>query len=291
MRLLLPLLVACGATPPDVDTADPNSCPDPAGQVDVVVDGLDGTEGIAFSPDGRLFASDLSRVFEVTQDGFIADIATFPHAIGLAWWGDRLMVASFDTGSGVGGVFSLDVDTGVSTLFAEGIANANFLVVTPWDTLLVADDFDTRIFEVSTTGVVTEFLTGVQSPNGMAFSPDDQTLFYVSTFGATAPVWEIPMSGSTPGTPTQRMAYGPGEVPDGMAMTADGNPVIAVNIAGHIDEVSTAGATVLATGVNTPASLAFGEGDWDRCSVYVTSLYGDGISKITTGQPGDVPRR
>ncbi len=289
MRLLLVLLVACKSEP-SPDTDGPPRCGE-AGEVTVVADGFAGTEGIAFSPDGRLFVSDLTRVVEVSEDGFAADIATFPHAIGLAWWGDRLMVASFDTGAGVGGVYSLDVDTGTSTVFAEGISQANFLAVTPWNTLLVSDDFDVNIYEVNEAGQVSIWLDNAQSPNGMAFSPDTSKLYYATTFGMAAPIWEVPLEGESAGTPVPLKIYDVGEVPDGMAMTESGNPLVALNIGGHIDEISADSATVLASDLDTPASLAFGEGSWDDCAVYATSLLGDSVYKVAVGQRGSTPLR
>jgi len=290
MRTLLLFLVGCGSSPAEDTDEKPAVCGD-AGEVTVVADGLDGTEGIAFSPDGRLFVSEDTRVIEVFDDGSTAEIAAFPHAIGLAWWGEALMVASFDTGEGVGGVFSLDVDTGVSSIFATDIDQANFLTVTPWDTLLVSDDFDVRIFEVSSEGDVSVWLDNVQSPNGMAFSPDGSTLYVASTFGLPAPIWEVPIDGQAAGTPVSLFEYDVSEVPDGLAMSAAGNPLVALNIGGHIDEVSAGSATVVGDDLDTPASLAFGEGEWDPCSVYATSLFGDAVYRITAGQLGDSPRR
>jgi hypothetical protein len=62
--------------------------------------------------------------------------------------------------------------------------------------------------------------------------------------------------------------------------------LVAVNLGGLIARVdpSTGEATVVADGLDSPASLTFGDGQtWDACSVYVTSLYGDTVSRVVTG--------
>ena len=44
--------------------------------------------------------------------------------------------------------------------------------------------------------------------------------------------------------------------------------------------------TILATGMTGPASLAFGQGDFDPCSLYVTSLFTQNLYRVGAGVPG-----
>ncbi len=294
-------LAGCPSELPDADD-DPTPedvCADsmPTGDLRVVATGFTGgSEGIAFSPDGRMFitSGDLP-VEEVLPDGSHSQIAEVPRGVGLAWWGDKLAVAAFDSGLGddIGGVWLVDVDTGDTELLATGIQDANFPAVTPWGTLLVSDDTGTEdIFEVTEDGDVSVWLSGVPSPNGIGFSADGAWMYVVTTFGQPAPAWRVPVSGGAAGTPEPMLEWGPGVAPDGLAMGASGDIFVAQNVAGRIDRV-TPGAegaatwTTLGEGATWAASNAFGVGDdWDPCAMYVTSLFGEELYVIGAGEAG-----
>jgi DNA-binding beta-propeller fold protein YncE len=272
-------LVACAG-----EESDPPDACAPEGLVSGLATGFSGTEGAAYSPDGRLFVTEPDAVDVIDADGSWASVAAIPSAVGLAWWGDALMVASADTLDGSGGIWRLDVDSGASSVFATGIARANFATVTPWGTLLVSDDFDTQIFEVEPTGSVTTWLAGIDSPNGMAFTADGATLYVATTFATPATLWAIPAVDGRPGTPRTVATWEPGIVPDGVAMTADDRVLVALNVAGRVDRVGADGSvTTIASGVAHAASLAYAP---DSCDVVATSLGGDAVSTVSTGTAG-----
>ncbi len=297
--LLFAVLLGCPSTEPDPEPTPADLCADSpaAGDLRVLATGFSGgTEGITFSPDGRLFVTsgDLP-VEEVLPDGSHRTIAEVPRGVGLAWWGDKLAVAAFDSGLGddIGGVWLVDVDAEQSELFVTGIQDANFAAVTPWGTLLVSDDTGTEdIFEVTDDGDVSVWLSGIPSPNGMGFSADGAWLYVVTTFGAPAPAWRVPISGGTAGTPEAMVEWGPGVAPDGLAVGASGNVFVAQNVAGRIDRVvpgSAAEATwdTLGDGTAWAASNAFGVGaGWDPCSMYITSLFGEEVYVMGVGEAG-----
>jgi len=292
------LLTACPSGDPpadDDDSTEVDVCADSLseGTVQVFATGLTGgTEGIAFSPDGRLFVSRGDVVMEVWADGRHEELAPIPAEVGLAWWNGELIVASGDSGEpdGLGGVYAVDVDSGDVRLLAGGIPGANFPAVTPWGTLLVSTPSgDEEIVEVTAAGEVTLWSDEVTSPNGIGFSEDGSAAYVATTFANPAPLWEVPIVDGVAQTPTEITSWGPGTAPDGVAMGESGAVYIAQNIAGRIDRVDPADGSedAVGVGVQFAASLAFGVGaDWDPCAVYVTSLFSDELYVVGVGEPG-----
>ena len=293
--LLLPLVLLLACPEPDPGP-EPEPCEDSVpGTVHVFADGFEGTEGISFSPDGRLFVTDTGMVHEIFPDGSWEQVADVPAAIGAAWWGDDLLVAAGDSGLGndLDGVFRVDVDSGDVDLIGEGIEGANFVTVTPWGTLLVSDHEIPYLQQLQGGGGAAEPWVDAVSPNGMAFTEAGDGLWYVSSFGDPQPAWYVPVDEGVAGEPESVHEFPIGTVPDGVAVGTSGALYIAQNIVGRIDKVTRDGtAEVVAEGVDWAASLAFGEGaDWDECSIYATSLFGEVVYRVEVGETGLAPRR
>lgn len=291
----LTLLVGCPSPGDDDDSAEPtpqDACAGSlaAGDVRVVATGFTGgTEGVTFSPDGRLFVSSGDTVEEVFSDGRHEVIADVPATVGLAWWGDELIVASGDSGEGLdtGGVYAVDVDSGDVRLLAGGIPGANFPAVTPWETLLVSTPSGPEeIVEVSADGDVSLWSAAVPSPNGIGFVADGSGAFVASTFGS-ALLSFVPVEEGAAGTPEQTASWGPATAPDGLAIGASDAVYLTQNIAGRIDRIRRDGTVEeVATAVDFAASAAFGIGpEWDACAVYVTSLGGPNLYAVGVGEP------
>lgn len=296
------LVAGCPSADPDPEpTPDPTAadpCADSMneGSVRVLGNGFTGgTEGIAFSPDGRLFVSRGDVLDEVFPDGSHEEFAAIPAQVGLTWWNGELIVASGDSGEadGLGGVYAVNIETGDVRLLAGGIAGANFPVVTPWDTLLVSTPGgDEEIVQVTSDGELSLWTDAVPTPNGIGFSADGSAAYIVSTYGNPAPLWEVPVTDGLAGAPTALVSWGQAVAPDGVAMGASGDVYIAQNIASRIDRVDPTAPpepddAVLAGGINFAASAAFGVGeDWDRCALYVTSLFSDELFVVGAGEPG-----
>jgi len=293
--MLLFLTLGCTATTKtDTDTADVCWTDLAAGDAVPVATGFaDGTEGIAFA-DGRLFVTAIGTgLVEVGADGRVTTVATLDHALGLAPADGAVLVAdpgnfTIDGSGDDGRLLFAPLDAEPRPL-GGGIPNSNFVAAMPWGDVLVSDDTNPLIAAVR-DGVAQPWLTTIESPNGMALSPDGRTLYVVSTFVTDPPLWAVPLdTEGTPGTPVVVTTFETRSTPDGLAVSADGAVWVALNLANEVARVDpeTGTTETFSTDVATPASLAFGTGGaFDPCSLYVTELYGESVWRVATGTPG-----
>jgi len=257
------------------------------------------TEGITFDATGRMFVSANYRdaddqLLEILSDGSNELRAEAESILGLQSDPRGILAAGFATGE----LLLIDPDAGTHEVLADGLGAPNFVVTTPWGTILVSDDSpgdespgkDT-IYEVTWDGQVSIWLRGgVPTPNGMVFSLDASTLYVAATF--TEPgLWRVPVDESgTAGTPEYWIPIAADTLTpaDGLTIDTEGNVYMAINIPiNGIVKVSPDGVvTPLAEGVASAASLAFGQGDFDPCSLYVTSLLGTQLWRVGTGVLG-----
>lgn len=288
LRALLGLMVLAGCGPKDIDRDDKTGgvcATTPAeGTVMLLAEGFDQTEGIAFSDDGRLFVTAGDLIAEIQPDGTWSETVPWEGGVGLAWWNGRLAAAGRDGADGVVGL--IDVDTGAVEILTRDIPTSNFLAVTPWDSLLVADA-DARIWEVGPTGMTAPWLD-IAGPNGMAFTETGDALWVVNTWDNPAPAWRIELAGTTAGPLEVVHEWEIGNFPDGVALGQSGDLYTALNATGRISRLSPDGTErTVAEGVDWTASIAFGVGDrWDPCSVYSTSLFSDAVYRVAIGEPG-----
>ena len=123
-------------------------------------------------------------------------------------------------------------------------------------------------------------LDGFITPNGMAFSPDGQTLYLSDSHPSVQLIWAFDYDTAT-GTPSNRRVFAdmnplPGR-PDGAAVDADGCYWICGNDAGLIHRFTPGGKLdrSLAVPVKKPAMCAFGGAGLD--TLFVTSIRPEGI--------------
>lgn len=300
--LLLALLTACTAPSPE-PSPDAPACPDDslaAGEVDSIatgftVDGTIGTEGLVFSPDGRLFVGGAAYtgggyVAEILTDGTWSMLADVPGSVGLEWFQDQVVVAV--SGGGMageeGGLVLVDPDSGDTSVLAMGIPGSNFPVATPWDTLLVSAPGGTTIWEVDAQGTVTQWATGLVSPNGLVFDHAGEWLYVAQTYESPNVVRRVAVnSDGTAGAMEVVAELGDGSTQDGVAIDDNGDVYVVLNLPGEVVRVTPDGdVTLVADGVDYGASMHFGTGEFDDCSLYATSLFGEQIFQIGVGVPG-----
>lgn len=268
------------------------------------VDGVAGTEGLAFGPTGRLFVGGSGvggggYVAEVFPDGTWTHLVDVPGSVGLAWWKDRLMVATTLTADGTPGVVAVDPDAATADPFVDGMDGANFLAVTPWDTLLVSspggeDLWEVRVDAAGGAPEVTTWATGVPSPNGIAFGLDGSLVYVANTYVNPSVVSAIAVSADGEPGPVGVLTTLPdGSTQDGVALGAGGELYVLNNVPGTIARVRPDGTwEIAASGVAWAASIAFGEGEgFDPCSAYVSSLFSADVYRVGLGAPGAAIRR
>jgi len=160
-------------------------------------------------------------------------------------------------------------------------------VVTPWDTLLVSAPGGDSIYEVDAGGTAVEWATDVHSPNGMVFNGDASTLFVAQTYDTPNVFKAIAVSADgVAGAVTELVTLEPGSTQDGVAIDANGDVYVVLNLPGQVVRITPAGQmTVVANGVDFGASLQFGTGQFNECSLYVTSLFTDNLYEVGAGVP------
>lgn len=294
--LVLATLAACTGTPSE-DSGQVLACAadsPAAGEVRVFASGLEhdgtnGSEGLVFSPDGRLFVGGAAYggggfVTEVDVDGTVAEMTPLVGSVGLEWWNDQLVVAVGKDGAAgeVGGVVLVDPSTWQTTVLTEEVTGANFPLVTPWDTLLVSAPGEDEIYEVTASGDTSLWLSDIPSPNGIVLRPDERSLYATQSYDEPVFVREVAVDEAhQAGAVTELVGLEAGATQDGVAMDADGNVYIVLNLPGEIIQVTPAGeVTRVASGVEFGASLAFGVAPFDPCSLYVTSLFSDALFQV-----------
>ena len=245
------------------------------------------TEGITFDADGNLFVSTTEsdaddELLQVAVDATFEPVAQAESILGLDSDPRGIVAAGIRTGE----LLLIDPATGVVEVIAGGLDAPNFVVTTPWDTVLVSDDRfgENTIDEVTWDGVVTTWVEGVPTPNGMVFSLDQTTLYVASTFEEPG-LWRVPVNESgEAGTAEKWVSFDEGTIPDGVAIDSEGNVYVALNVVGQIAQVDPDGnVTIIAEQVGTAASLAFGQGEFDPCSIYATNLFGTQLWRVGIG--------
>ena len=268
------------------------------GTVSVFAPNVGVSEGIAFL-DGKLYIAGGDGIRVLGADGSATMFAAVPATVGMVAWKGALYAASGTDGtvpstfcapSNHGVIWKITTD-GQSAVFARGFISPNFIVVTPWNTLLVSDDCrtNTTIYEVDASGNTSAWNNTVTSANGMGFDATNSHLFVVNTFVRSPALYEIPVSADhSSGAAVTTHVFDNGTTPDGLAVDSAGNIYVALNIVGLIHKVAPDGTdSPFAEGMTTPASLAFGNAPgFDPCSLYVTSLTGHDVYQVTVGTTG-----
>ncbi len=245
------------------------------------------TEGITFDAAGALFVSAIvndgdDQLLHFSPDGTFEVVAESESILGLASDVTGILGAAIGTGE----LLLIDLANGVSAATANDLGAPNFVVTTPWGTTLVSDDStetDT-IREVTLDGDVSVWVQGVPTPNGMVFSLDNRTLYVAATFEGDG-LWRVPVNEQgEAGTPEQWVSFDAPSTPDGVAIDSERNVYVALNLKDEIAQVKPDGTvTIIAEGVSKPASLAFGQGEYDPCSLYVTNLFGKQVWRVGIG--------
>lgn len=137
-----------------------------------------------------------------------------------------------------------------------------------------------KIYRYDGPNALTAVVTGLITPNGMAFSPDGETMYLSDSHPSVQTIWAYDYDVST-GEPSNRRLFVdmkplPGR-PDGAAVDEDGCYWICANDAGLVHRFTPQGRLdySLAVPVKKPAMCAFGGAGLDI--LFVTSIRPEGI--------------
>jgi len=298
---LVALLIGCATVPAPQEPVFPVA-PEP------FITRFDGAEGITFNGEGRLFIGANNAVWEAQPDGTVRRLTGVHRHLGQAGIGARDILAAdfgptnaFQHGPNDDGIVWRITPEGERTLFAAGIGDPNAILRLPDGTWLVSDDAVDIIYRVPAGGGRAGIWSrAVPFPNGMALSRDGRRLYVAQIFSAIGPVvpdnaiWEIPIRAGRPSGPARIVARTE-RAPDGLAADERGRLYIADNGSGTIRrfDPATGEQIVVAQGMPNVASLVFGEGGFDRYSLYATSTERGGgtIWRVRVGVRGARPHR
>lgn len=262
------------------------------------------SEGIAFNGEGDLYVTANSALWRVSTEGEATRIADLYSNLGLAPIGERdVLVAdfgptnAFDHGKNDDGIVWRVTPDGEKRIAAKGIGDPNFILVLENGSFLVSDDATNEIFLVDRDGTVSLFTNAVHHPNGMVISPDGATLYVAQIFLGIRPiiidnrVWALELENGRPkGKPKVVARTGRRGANDGLAMDSLGRIYIAANGEGKIWRLDPQSGRldVIAEKMPGVASLAFGQGKFDRQAIYATSTRRGGgtVWKVTVGIEG-----
>lgn len=294
MSKLLTTLIALislipGSSIGQSETAEPEF---PVAPVVLADEPFRGCEGIAFNGEGRLFASCNRALWEVGLDGSSRQVAELDSNLGVAAIGDRdLLVADFGPTNAFrqdrnwdGVVWRISPE-GDKQADSTGFGDPNFVLILPNGEYLVSDDATADIYIVDKDKNTSLYSTAVNHPNGLVLSNDRSLLYVAQIFTSIRPVemdntvWSIRLDDFKPAGHANLVARtGPGAANDGLAMDADGRLYIAANREGRIWRLDpqTDELTLIAEGMIGAASIAFGQGDFDHHSIYITTTFAGG---------------
>jgi len=279
--------------------------PKPLVTPELFIDVFKGAEGIGFSAEGNLFIAADKAVWIASPDGSVRKIAEADSNLGIHRTGDRdIFLCDFGPkaalqGGGNDGVIWKISSDGTKTEFARGIADPNAVLILDEGTILASDDFTHNIYEVSRDGKVSVWSDAIPFPNGMALSPDGNTLYVAQIFtqietrpvGFADAIWAMPIRDGRPAGEPKVIGNtgGVGGV-DGLVTDELGRIYIAENQAGRVWRLDpeSGDMTLLAENMPNVASLVFGEGEFDHESIYATCTFRGGgkVWRIPVGVKG-----
>lgn len=201
-------------------------------------------EGPCFDPAGNLFITDIphGRVLRIAPDGgwtTVADYDGEPNGLALHPDG-RLFITDYKNG-----ILALDPGTGgIETVLArsnsERFKGVNDLIFARNGDLFFTDQGQTglhdptgRVYRLRTNGQLDLLINNGPSPNGLVLSPEEDVLYVAMTRDNA--IWRVPLLQQGGTAKVHRFAsYHGATGPDGMAMDAEGNLLVAHAGLGHV---------------------------------------------------------
>ncbi len=284
-------------TPPAplFEAPDPACRGDAPGTVEIFYTGFARSEGIAFGPDGLLYVTADNALWRFTADGTPTRVVELSQALGLAPTPTGVVVARQGESyppTLVDGGLTLVEGSGQVTELSTTIESGNAVMRLDSGDFIVADNLAAKLQLVTLAGETRELEADVPSPNGLGYSPDHRSIYVNSTFTTRGQLTRFDVGSD--GLPVASSAtviaeLGPRSTPDGIVIDAKGRVYVAANLQSKLVRVdpATGEKRDVITGINAPASMAFGAGPgFDPCSLYITALFGPMVYRVVLDGPG-----
>jgi gluconolactonase len=201
-------------------------------------------EGPCFDAQGNLFVTDIphGRIFRIASNGdwtMVADYDGEPNGLALHADG-RLFITDYKNG-----ILALDPATGriepvLTRCNSERFKGVNDLTFARNGDLYFTDQGQTglhdptgRVYRLRTNGQLDCLVQNGPSPNGLALTPEEDVLFVAMTRDNA--IWRVPLLPQGGTAKVHRYASFHGATgPDGMAVDAEGNALVAHAGLGHV---------------------------------------------------------
>jgi gluconolactonase len=286
------LLLGCSSSTsaPAAEDAAVDSAPPTFGDVETYVEVDGSSEGIAFGKDGALYVGVSGALTRVAADRTVTKIVDVPGLLGFALRADGDFVAcgkgEGDAGKAAepGVIWRVKTDGTKSVLVGPSADHTwkqpNFVVVAKDDSIVWSDSGKNEVWSAKSDGSSpTKITDAIVYPNGMAFSPDGDTLYVASWSGKKV----LSLARKSDGTYDAPVTAVEGvENVDGISVAESGDLFL---VCSGLGVVKAAGGktSVVAPGENFKLSAngAFGE-QW----LYVTNLIGTSVSRVFVGVNG-----
>jgi sugar lactone lactonase YvrE/predicted alpha/beta superfamily hydrolase len=257
----------------------------PSDDWQLVSEGHRGTDGPAVNAKGELFFSDPSnnKIHQIGLDGKVTLFADNTNGANGMMFGPDGRLYTGATRSKQ--IVAYDPD-GKVTVIAEN-ATVNDLAINVKGDIYYSDTAAKRIWLVPKGGAARVVDEGIDSPNGVLFSPD-QTLLYVSDYvGGLSWAFQIQADGSLAHKPRYFYVHMPDaatrSAADGMAVDADGRVYIATGLGVQVfDQIGKCHAILPAPNRAALSNVEFAGANFDE--LYVTN--GDKVFKRKTKVKG-----
>jgi gluconolactonase len=266
-------------------------------RLETIATGLDHPEGVAWGPDGRVYAGgEAGQVYAIGADGEVDEIAStggFMYGI---------------TVDGGGTVFACDFGRaeiarvaadGTISSYSTGTADhpirvPNFTAFDGLGDLYVTDSGawgadDGLVFRVDTDGTTDVWTDRVPGfPNGCCLSAEGDALLVVES--SRRRVVRVPIGPDGAAGSPETLVELAGSQPDGIALAADGTMFVGCYRPDRVWRVTPEGRPEIwlddpdGVALNQPANVAFIDAGLDRLAI--SSLGGWSIVAIEAGVPG-----
>ncbi len=270
----------------------------PLEKFEIFAEGVDHPEGLAFDLDGNLWAGgELGQIYKINRKGKARTVATLGgFNLGLTFSRrQELFVCNFKLGA------LIQLDRSGKTIRSweragrYRLRNPNFSVFDGEGNLYFSDSGEFKkndgfLFVLRPNGKIEQLLDQLSFPNGLSLSADERTLYVVQSTKDNVLAVPILNSGAI-GKP-RVYASGLHKVPDGAALSADGNLYVTCYASHNVYRVAPNGAVSLfahdpeGTMIASPTNVAFGGVNFDE--MYFANLSRWHICRVRVGIRGQL---